>query len=115
MKNAGYRVLVARDGEEGFRLGIEHAREIGLLVTDVVMPNMSGPGLAERLRTSCPDAKTLYMSGYPDKCEGSEALRSQHNFIQKPFTQQDLLRRMREALDGGTLRGVTSKESRTNR
>jgi PAS domain S-box-containing protein len=100
MKNAGYRVLVAGDGDEGFRLGIEHAREIGLLVTDVVMPNVSGPRLVDRLRTSSPDAKTLYMSGYPDKCEGSEALRSQHNFIQKPFTQQDLLRRMREVLDG---------------
>ena len=74
-------------------------------VTDVVMPNMSGPRLAESLQTSCPDAKTLYMSGYPDKCEGSEALRLHPNFIQKPFTQQDLLRRMREVLDGSTLRG----------
>jgi PAS domain S-box-containing protein len=105
MKNEGYRVLVAGDGDEGFRLGMEHAREIGLRVTDVVMPNMSGPHLAERLRASCPDAKTLYMSGYPDKCEGGGALRSQHNFIQKPFTQQELLRRMREVLDGSALRG----------
>jgi DNA-binding response OmpR family regulator len=105
MKKAGYRVLVAGDGDEGFRLGIEHAGEIGLLVTDVVMPKMSGPRVAERLRTSCPDAKTLYMSGYPDKCEGGEALRSQHNFIQKPFTPRDLLSRMREVLDGRPLLG----------
>ena len=89
MENAGYRVLVARDGEEGFRLAIEDARQIHLLLTDVVMPNMSGPRLAERLRTARPDTKTLYMSGYPDMGEGTEALRSQPNFIQKPFTQED--------------------------
>ncbi len=102
MENAGYRILVARDGNEGFRLAEEHARQIHLLVTDVVMPNMSGPRLSERLRAPCPEIKTLYMSGYPDMGEGSEALRSQPNFIQKPFTQEELMRRVREVLDSGT-------------
>jgi len=46
-----------------------------------------------------PDTKTLYMSGYPDMGEGSEALRSQPNFIQKPFTREMLLRRVREVLE----------------
>ncbi len=103
MENAGYQVLVARDGEEGFRMAIEDARQIHLLMTDVVMPNMSGPRLAERLRTTRPDTKTLYMSGYPDMGKGTETLRSQPNFIQKPFTQEELLRRMREVLDNNTL------------
>ena len=102
MENAGYRVLVARDGDEGFRLATEDPRQIHLLVTDVVMPNMSGPRLSERLRTTRPDTKTLYMSGYPDMGEGSEALRSQPNFIQKPFTQEELMRRVREVLDSST-------------
>ena len=102
MENAGYRVLAARDGEEGFRMTIEDARQIHLLMTDVVMPNMSGPRLAERLRAARPDTKTLYMSGYPDMGKGTETLRSQSNFIQKPFTQETLLRRIREVLDSNT-------------
>jgi DNA-binding NtrC family response regulator len=76
----------------------EHQGPIHLLLTDVVMPNMSGPRLAERLRTTRPDTKTLYMSGYPDMGEGSEALRSQPNFIQKPFTTQEFLLAVRAAL-----------------
>jgi len=102
MENAGYRVLAAGDGAQGLRLALEEARQIHLLLTDVVMPNMSGPRLSERLRTTRPNTKTLYMSGYPDMGEGSEALRSQPNFIQKPFTQDELLRRVREVLDSNT-------------
>jgi len=63
---------------------------------------MSGARLAQRLRTVRPDTKALYMSGYPDAAEGSETLRSQPNFIQKPFTQEGLLRRVREVLDSNT-------------
>ena len=99
MENAGYRVIAAGDGSQGLRLALEETRQIHLLLTDVVMPNMSGPRLSERLRTTRPDTKTLYMSGYPDMGEGSEVLRSQPNFIQKPFTQEELLRRVREVLD----------------
>jgi len=102
MENAGYRVLAAGDGAQGLRLALEEAGQIHLLLTDVVMPNMSGPRLAECLRTTRPGTKTVYMSGYPDMGEGSEALRSQPNFIQKPFTQEELLRRLREVLDCNT-------------
>ncbi len=99
VERAGYQVLVAGNGDEGFRLAEEDTRQIHLLLTDVVMPHMSGPRMAERLRTTRPGTKTLYMSGYPDMNEGSEALRSQPNFIQKPFTQEELLRRLRDVLD----------------
>jgi DNA-binding response OmpR family regulator len=102
MERAGYRVLVAGDGAEGLRLAMEDSRQIHLLLTDVVMPNMAGPRLAERLRTTRPDTKALYMSGYPDMGEGSEALRTQPNFITKPFTQEELLRRVREVLDSNS-------------
>src|SRR5258708_3027899 len=61
MERAGYQVLVAGDGDEGFRLAIEDAQQIHLLLTDVVMPNMSGARLAEHLRRTRPDTKTLYM------------------------------------------------------
>jgi two-component system cell cycle sensor histidine kinase/response regulator CckA len=99
MEHAGYQVIVAGDGEEGRQRAMEDVRPIHLLLTDVVMPNMSGPRLSESLRTTRPDTKTLYMSGYPDMGEGSESLRWQPNFIQKPFTQEELLRRIREVLD----------------
>ena len=99
MESVGYRVLVAADGNEGFQTAIEDARQISLLLTDVVMPNISGPRLSERLRMTHPETKTLYMSGYPDMGEGCEVLRSQANFIQKPFSQNELLYRMREVLD----------------
>ena len=95
-------MIVSGDGDDGVRLAIEDARQIHLLLNDVVMPNMSGPRLSERLRTSRPDAKTLYMSGCPETGEGSEPVRSQSNFIQKPFTQEELLRRVREVLESNT-------------
>jgi PAS domain S-box-containing protein len=108
MEDAGYRVLVAGDGDEGLRLAMEYEPPIHLLLTDVVMPNMSGPRLAECLQATRPDTKTLYMSGYPDLGEGSEALRSQPNFIPKPFTQEELLRRVREVLDSNTQQQLAS-------
>jgi CheY-like chemotaxis protein len=104
MEGAGYQVLVARDGDEGLRVAMTDARRIHLLLTDVVMPNMSGARLAEHLQTARPDTKTLYMSGYPEIGEGSETLRSQPNFIPKPFSQEELLRRVREVLDNSTPR-----------
>jgi CheY-like chemotaxis protein len=102
IESAGYRVLLASNGEEAFQLARDDARQIHLLLTDVVMPNMSGHRLAERLLTTRPDTKILYMSGYPDLSEGSESLRSQPNFIQKPFTREELLRRLRDVLDSST-------------
>jgi PAS domain S-box-containing protein len=102
IESAGYRVLLASNGEEAFQLARDDARQIHLLLTDVVMPNMSGHRLAERLLTTRPDTKILYMSGYPDLSEGSESLRSQPNFIQKPFTREELLRRLRDVLDSNT-------------
>jgi PAS domain S-box-containing protein len=102
MEHAGYQVLVAGDGNEGLRLALEDARDIHLLLTDVVMPNMSGPQLAEHLRTTRPDTKTLFMSGYPEIGEGSDTPRSHTNLIPKPFSQEELLRRVREVLDSNT-------------
>lgn len=102
MEHAGYQVLVAGDGDEGLQLATDDEQQIHLLLTDVVMPNMSGARLAEHLQRTRPDTKTLYMSGYPEIGEGSEALRPQPNFIPKPFSQEDLLRRVRDVLDSNT-------------
>jgi YesN/AraC family two-component response regulator len=93
-------VLVAKDGNEALGLAVEETRSIHLLLTDVVMPEMSGPRLAERLRSLRPDTKVLYMSGYPNAGGASLDLQSQRNLIQKPFTKEGLLRRVREVLEG---------------
>ena len=98
LENAGYQVLVAEDGIKAFRLSIENPGPIHLVITDVVMPEMSGYRLAERLHTLRPHTKVLFMSGYPDLAGTSSVPGSEHNFIPKPFTKSKLLRRMRDVL-----------------
>jgi CheY-like chemotaxis protein len=78
---------------------MEHGGAIDLLLTDVVMPDMSGYRLAERLQVLWPQVKVLYMSGYPNAADGGVAPSSAANFIQKPFSKERLLRRIRQALD----------------
>jgi PAS domain S-box-containing protein len=100
LEAAGYRVLVAADGNQAFELALEEASSIHLLLTDVVMPKMSGPRLAELLLKLRPKTKILYMSGYPNARGASLDLQSQGNLIQKPFTREGLLLRVREVLEG---------------
>jgi DNA-binding NtrC family response regulator len=100
LEKAGYRVLVAGDGNQALGLALEESRSIHLLLTDVVMPEMSGPRLSEHLRSLRPETKILYMSGYPNAGGASLDLQSQPNFIQKPFTKEGLLRQVREVLGG---------------
>jgi two-component system, cell cycle sensor histidine kinase and response regulator CckA len=93
LRGAGYRVLVADGGPEA----IEVARQehVDLLVTDVVMPKISGPELAEQL-----DLPVLFMSGYTgDVIEQHELLQPGTAYIQKPFSADDLRAKVRETLD----------------
>jgi two-component system, cell cycle sensor histidine kinase and response regulator CckA len=96
----GYTVLKARHGQEALMICRRHLRPIHLLLTDVVMPQMTGPELAQRLMLSHPDLKVLYISGYT-----SEALLERNvtapgtAFLQKPFTPAALARAVREVLD----------------
>jgi PAS domain S-box-containing protein len=101
LEKAGYRVLVAKDGNQAIALALEETRSIDLLLTDIVMPEMSGSRLSERVRSIRPETKILYMSGYPNAGGANLDLQSQPpNFIQKPFTKKELLRRVREMLEG---------------
>jgi CheY-like chemotaxis protein len=99
LEESGYQVLVASDGDQAHRLALLDTERFHLLLTDVVMPGSSGHRLAERLLTLCPQMKVLYMSGYPDPSDGNITLQLQPSFIQKPFTRDRLLRRVRELLD----------------
>jgi len=100
LEHAGYNVLDASGGEEAFRLCQKHTEPIHLLLTDVVMPEMSGREIAERLKTLRPTTRVLFMSGYTDEAIVHHGvLDSNVEFIQKPFTPTRLARRVREVLD----------------
>jgi two-component system cell cycle sensor histidine kinase/response regulator CckA len=93
LSDAGYRVLVAADGTKALRIADEE--HVDLMLTDVVMPKISGPELAARL-----GLPVLYMSGYTgDLIEQHELLQPGMAYIQKPFTAGDLKRKVRAALD----------------
>jgi signal transduction histidine kinase/ActR/RegA family two-component response regulator len=100
LENYGYVVLSAGRGSEALRLADQHAGPIHLLLTDMVMPETSGPQLAHRIVALRPDTAVLYMSGYTDNAPIGPALSgSPVQFLQKPFTPKDLARKVRVVLD----------------
>jgi signal transduction histidine kinase/CheY-like chemotaxis protein len=99
LEAGGYRVLVARHPTEALPIVTSHDETIHLMVTDVVMPTMSGPELAERIRGLRPDLQVLYMSGYADNAIVQHGvLEAGLAFLQKPFTPDALVRKVRDAL-----------------
>jgi two-component system cell cycle sensor histidine kinase/response regulator CckA len=97
----GYAVLTASTPGEAIRLVETHAREIHLLITDVVMPEMNGRDLARRLLSLHPKLKCLFMSGYTaDVIAHHRVLEEGVHFIQKPFSMEELAAKVREALGG---------------
>ncbi|HET9517540.1 MAG TPA: ATP-binding protein [Actinoplanes sp.] len=99
---AGYQVLSADGGAQALELAARHDGRIDLLVSDVVMPGMLGKDLAERLVAVRPDTRVLYMSGYAQPVLASEGtLDPGVMLLEKPFTADDLLRAVRDRLDGG--------------
>ncbi len=100
LAECGYRVLEAASGDEAMDLARRHPDEIDLLVTDVVMPKMGGRELAERLTRLKPGARVLYISGYADDAVVQHGvLEAGLAFLQKPFAQDTLARRVRQVLD----------------
>jgi PAS domain S-box-containing protein len=100
LERNGYAVLEARHGAEALELGRGFSDPIHLLVTDVVMPKMSGRELAERLVSIHPETRVLYMSGYTDGAIGQQGvLDPQTELLQKPFSFDDLAQKVRKVLD----------------
>jgi signal transduction histidine kinase len=100
LQGQGYTLLEARHGDEALSLSAQHSEPIDLLLTDVVMPQISGRELAERLKTLRPQMKTLFMSGYMDNTVVRHGvLEAEIEFLPKPFLPSVLTSKVREVLD----------------
>jgi CheY-like chemotaxis protein len=100
LQSYGYHVLTASTGEKALALVHSNEGKIHLMVTDVVMPGMSGRELAVTLQLQAPDLKVLFMSGYTDDSVVRQGINFEKvAFLQKPFTPFDLLKKIREVLD----------------
>jgi CheY-like chemotaxis protein len=92
-------VITAPNGPEGLELAMHHRGTIDLLLTDVVMPYMHGPELAERIAASQPEIRVLYMSGYAQLMLGDGGtLKEGVMLLEKPFTEPVLLAKVEQAL-----------------
>ena len=100
LDNEGYRLLEAANGVEALSICAQYEERIHLLLTDVIMPEMSGRELANRLAAVRPEVKVLYMSGYPDDVIVHHGVLDEGTaFIQKPFAADVLARQVRDVLD----------------
>ena len=101
LRRHGYTVIDAANGSEALVAASNHDGRIDLLVTDVVMPGLSGRALAGQFVQQQPAARVLYMSGYTDDSIVQQGiLEGGVAFIQKPFTPTALLQKVRDVLDG---------------
>ncbi|MBN2365894.1 MAG: PAS domain S-box protein [Calditrichaeota bacterium] len=100
LKEKGYTVLASGHGTQAMEVSNNFRKKIDLLVTDIVMPGMSGKELVQNIRKERPDLKVLYISGYTDEVISQQGLLEEDvNFLQKPFPPQKLLMRIREVLE----------------
>jgi hypothetical protein len=101
LEEHGHAVLTARHGRDALLTAEHYERPIDLLVTDVVMPEMGGGELVERMVARRPNLKVLYISGYTnDEVVRRGVQSAPASFLRKPFTSDDFMRRVREVLEG---------------
>jgi len=101
LSNKGYQIIIAEDFEKALQASENNPRHIDLLMTDVVLPGASGPKLADRLATTRPDMKVLFVSGYTaDALVHGDLHRTDFAFLSKPFSLNTLARKIRAILDG---------------
>ncbi len=101
LREHGYDLLTAPSGREAIRLAEQHGASIDLLISDVVMPEMNGAEVAQRVHALAPGAKVLFVSGYSEADMTDQGLGViAFEILQKPFRPDDLARKVREVLDG---------------
>jgi PAS domain S-box-containing protein len=99
LRRSGYSILEAADGAEGLLVFEQHGHAIGLVITDVLMPNLGGMGLARRIRSLSPNTPILFMSGYSEDDLANQGLEDGMGmFLQKPFTISGFLKKVQEAV-----------------
>jgi CheY-like chemotaxis protein len=102
LERAGYDVISATDGSDALRLFTEHDGGIHMVITDVVMPGLGGRELVGRLKIMKPNLPVLFVSGYTEEgVRRQGVLEPGAAYLEKPFTPERLLRRVREVLDAG--------------
>ncbi|MCA9673661.1 MAG: response regulator [Myxococcales bacterium] len=102
LRRAGYQVIAAGNGDEALQACRDAQPPIALLLTDIVMPGLTGQALADLVTVAQPGVKVLFMSGYSDDLIAQRGLRATGApLLAKPFTPEQLTRRVRELLDGG--------------
>ena len=99
LMNKGFRVLEAGHVQEALKISERHKGPIHLLLTDVLMPGMSGRGVAEELSASRPEMNVLYMSGYSSDILRQQGVSAWKAFLHKPFTEEELDLKIQEALE----------------
>jgi two-component system, cell cycle sensor histidine kinase and response regulator CckA len=109
LRRHGYAVLEARHGVDALTVVERHADPIDLMITDVVMPHMSGRDLVERLSAARPTMKVLFMSGYTDHAVVHRDLTPGTAFLQKPFTPDVFARKVRQVLDEQAAQSSTDR------
>lgn len=98
LRTAGYSVIAAEHGKEALALVTKSSAPIHVLLTDVVMPGMRGPELAERIKILRPSIKVVYMSGYLDYADGEGEMINGASFLQKPYSRETLVNKIAEAV-----------------
>jgi two-component system, cell cycle sensor histidine kinase and response regulator CckA len=105
LEACGYRVLEAPNGVEAYKLFEKECDAIDILITDIVMPEMGGRELSEKVLKRCPHIKVLFTSGYTDDAIVRHGIIDERkNFLQKPFTFDGLARKVRAVLAEGKAR-----------
>jgi PAS domain S-box-containing protein len=100
LQESGYEILEASNGQDALELCREREDEIDLILSDVVVPGLSGPDLVDTIRETCPEMKAIFMSGYAENSISKDGiLRDDIHFIPKPFRPVELVKKVREVLD----------------
>lgn len=109
LEHLGYKVLAVESPNEALRLAKEYGHEIELLITDVIMPEMNGKELSERIRAYCPDLKVIYMSGYTANVIAHHGILDEGlHFIQKPFTRGKMASTIKTVISSRAMPANTS-------
>jgi len=99
LEHAGFKVLRAASSAEAQRIAEEHRAPIHLILSDVIMPGLTGPSMAERIAESHRESRLLFMAGLPDHPEVADRVLARgHAFLAKPFIPQTLVRKVNELL-----------------